>query len=117
MNIAFKAARLAAALALGAGIAAAGPIFTILYDPTVSFSAADKTQIQDAVNFYASNMTGNFAATIAIGARPVEAPPRVRLRTMCSTVTITTLWLPFRQATPPIQRLSPAWAASASIIP
>jgi hypothetical protein len=52
MNIAFKAARLAAALALGA--------------PTVSFSTADQTQIQNAVNFYTSNMTGNFAVTIAV---------------------------------------------------
>jgi hypothetical protein len=69
MNIAFKAARLAAALALGAGIAAASPIFTILFDPTVSFSTADQTQIQNAVNFYTSNMTGNFAVTIAVGAQ------------------------------------------------
>src|ERR1035441_4461947 len=69
MNIAFKATRLAAALALGAGIAAAGPIFNIIYDPTVAFTAADKAQIQDAINFYTSNITSNFTVTIAVGAQ------------------------------------------------
>ena len=69
MNIAFKAARLAAALALGAGMAAAGPIINVIYDPTVAFTAADKTQIQNAINFYTSNITSNFAVTIAVGAQ------------------------------------------------
>jgi len=42
MNIiTFGAARLAAALALGIGIAAAGPIINIVYDPTVAFTVAD----------------------------------------------------------------------------
>ena len=68
MNIAFKAARLAAALAVGAGIAAAGTI-NILYAPNVAFTVADQTQIQNAVNFYTSNMTSNFTVTIAVGAQ------------------------------------------------
>jgi hypothetical protein len=67
MTIVFKAAKLAAALALGAGIAAPNPIINIAYDPTVNFTAADKTQIQDAINFFTSNMTSNVTLTIAFG--------------------------------------------------
>jgi hypothetical protein len=67
MSIAFQVAKLAAALALGAGMAAAGPIFNILYDPTVNFTAADQTQIQAAVNFFSSNITSTFDVTIAFG--------------------------------------------------
>src|SRR5579859_2406278 len=67
MNMPFRTAKLAAALALGAGLSAASPIFTILYDPTVNFSAADRTQIQDAINFYTSNITNTFDVTIAFG--------------------------------------------------
>lgn len=67
MNIAFRAAKLAAALALGAGLSAADPTFTILYDPTVNFSAADKAQIQDAINFYTSTITSTFNVTLAFG--------------------------------------------------
>jgi len=66
---AFKIAKFAAALGFVAGMAAGSPVFTILYDPTVTFSAADKTQIQDAINFYTSNITSNFDVTIAIGAQ------------------------------------------------
>lgn len=69
MNIASWVVRLSAALALGAGMAAASPIFTVLYDPTVNFSAADKAQIQAAVNFYTSNLTSNFSVTIAFGSQ------------------------------------------------
>ena len=70
MNIiAFKAARMAAVLVLGAGIAAAGPIINILYDPTVNFSASDQTQIQDAINFFTANMTSDVSLTIAFGAQ------------------------------------------------
>jgi hypothetical protein len=69
MNIAFRSATLAAALALGAGLSAADPTFTILYDPTVNFSAADKAQIQDAINFYTSTITSTFDVTIAFGAQ------------------------------------------------
>lgn len=67
MTLALKVARLTAALALGAGMAAASPIFTVLYDPTVSFSAADQAQIQAAINFYTSNITSTFDVTIAFG--------------------------------------------------
>jgi hypothetical protein len=69
MNFAFKAAGLAATLALGAGIAAAGPIITIAYDPGVTFSVADKAVIQDAVAFYTANMTSNLSLTLAFGAQ------------------------------------------------
>jgi hypothetical protein len=69
-TIAFKIGRLAAALTLGAGLAAASPIINILYDPTVTFTAGDKTQIQDAINFYTSNMTSNLTLTIAFGGIP-----------------------------------------------
>src|SRR5271166_3457304 len=67
MTIALKAAKLAAALTLGAGLAAASPIINVLYDPTVAFTAADKAQIQDAINFYTSNITSTFTLTIAVG--------------------------------------------------
>ena len=69
MNFAFKAARLAAALALGAGMAAADPTIIVKYDPGVAFSAADQTQIQNAINFYTSNITSTFTVTIAVGAQ------------------------------------------------
>jgi hypothetical protein len=51
------------------GTATAAPIFNILYDPAAGFSAADQTTIQNAVNFYAANMTGNFTVTIAFGSQ------------------------------------------------
>lgn len=43
-----------------AKIAGASPIFDIVYDPGVSFSAADKAAIQDAVDFYSSNYDEQF---------------------------------------------------------
>ena len=55
------------AVLISSGTAVAGPILTIIYDPGVSFSLADKAVIQSAVNFYASNMTSNFAVTVAFG--------------------------------------------------
>ena len=67
--IPFKAARLAVALALGAGIAAASPTFTVLYDAGANISAADKTIIQNAVNFYTSNMTGSWSVSIVFGSQ------------------------------------------------
>jgi hypothetical protein len=67
LRILSKAAGLAAVLTLGAGIAAASPIITVLYDPTVTFTAADKTQIQDAINFFTANLTNTFDLTIAFG--------------------------------------------------
>ena len=69
MEIAFKAAGLAAALAFGAGIAAANPTINVVYDPSVGFTAADETQIQNAINFYTSNITNNFTMTIAFGSQ------------------------------------------------
>ena len=69
MNITFKAAKLAASLLFAVAIAAANPIINLLYDPTVTFSAADQTQIQNAVNFYSSNITSDFTVTIAVGAQ------------------------------------------------
>ncbi|HZU24976.1 MAG TPA: NF038122 family metalloprotease [Bryobacteraceae bacterium] len=57
-----------AALAM-AGSASASPMITVLYDPTASFSTADKTAIQNAVNFYASNMTSNLNLTVAFGSQ------------------------------------------------
>jgi len=67
MNIALKAAGLTVALAIGAGMAAASPIINVVYDPTVTFTSADKTQIQDAINFFTSNITSTFDVTIAFG--------------------------------------------------
>ncbi len=67
MNTIFKILRFAAALSLGAGLAAAGPIVNVLYDSSVPFTTADKTQIQDAINFYTSNMTSSLTLTIAFG--------------------------------------------------
>ena len=55
-------------LSVGAA-ATASPTFNILYDPGASFSAADKTVIQDAINFYTSNITSNFTVTIAFGSQ------------------------------------------------
>jgi hypothetical protein len=66
---AVKAGRLAVALALGAGLAAASPTFTVLFDPGANLSAADKTIIQNAVDFYTSNMTGNFSVSIVFGSQ------------------------------------------------
>ncbi len=67
MNIPLKTVRWGTTLALAAAIASANPIITIAYDPTVDFTAADKTQIQDAVNFFTSNMTSNVSLTLAFG--------------------------------------------------
>ncbi len=52
-----------------AAAASADPIITVLYDPTVAFSNADKTAIQNAVNFYAANMSSNFSLTVAFGSQ------------------------------------------------
>jgi hypothetical protein len=52
-----------------AAAASADPIITVLYDPTVAFSNADKTAIQNAVNFYTANMSSNFSLTIAFGSQ------------------------------------------------
>jgi hypothetical protein len=49
--------------------ASASPIFNVLYDPSVAFSAADKAAIQNAINFYTSSMTSTFAVTIAFGSQ------------------------------------------------
>ena len=62
-----QAIKLMVALVVVAGISAASPIFTVLYDPTVNFSAADKATIQNAINFYSQNMTGNFTVSIVFG--------------------------------------------------
>ena len=67
MSIAFRLAGLAAALAFGAVVAAADPIITVVYDPGVAFTAADETQIQDAINFYTANIISTFNVTIAVG--------------------------------------------------
>ena len=58
-----------AIVALAAGAATASPIINVLYDPSVAFSAADKATIQNALNFYSSNMTGNFTVTVAFAAQ------------------------------------------------
>jgi hypothetical protein len=42
-------------------------MINVLYDPTVDFTTADKTQIQDAINFFTSNMTSDVTLTIAFG--------------------------------------------------
>jgi hypothetical protein len=52
-----------------AGPVYANPIINVLFDPTVAFSAADKAEIQNAINFYTTNITSNFTATIAFGAQ------------------------------------------------
>jgi len=57
------------ALLLSLGVSNAAPIFNILYDPNATFSLADKAVIQNAVDFYTSNMTGNFTVTIAFGSQ------------------------------------------------
>ena len=64
-----RIAGLVSLLAAGACIAAADPIITVLYDPTVGFSAADQAAIQNAINFYASNISSNFSVTIAFGSQ------------------------------------------------
>jgi len=67
MIIALKAARLAAVLAVSAGIAYSSPIINVVYDPTVTFTAGDKAQIQNAIDFFTSNITSTFDVTIAFG--------------------------------------------------
>ncbi len=61
-----RAFGLIAMLGLG-GIATANPIINLVYDPTVTFSAADKATIQSAIDFYTSNITNDFMVTFAIG--------------------------------------------------
>lgn len=66
-----KTARLLPLLAIliPSGTALAGPVFNVVYAPGVTFSAADQSVIQSAINFYSSNMTGNFTVTIAFGSQ------------------------------------------------
>lgn len=52
-----------------AATASADPVITVLYDPTVSFSNADKATIQNAVDFYTANISSNFSLTIAFGSQ------------------------------------------------
>jgi hypothetical protein len=46
--------------------AAANPNITALF-PTTGFSAADEAAIQNALNFYQTNMTSTFSVTVAFG--------------------------------------------------
>ena len=69
LNVAFQMGKLVAALVLAAGFAAASPVITVLYDPTVIFSSADKLQIQNAIDFYTANITSTFDVTIAVGSQ------------------------------------------------
>ena len=52
-----------------AGLATASPIINIVYDPGAGFSAADQAAIQNAINFYTSNITSTFTVTIAFGSQ------------------------------------------------
>jgi len=73
MNFVSKTVSLAAAIVLSAGVAAASPTINIVFDPTaasgVGYSAADKAVVQNAVNFYTSNMLSNFTLTIAFSSQ------------------------------------------------
>jgi len=69
MKVAFKGTGLALFLVFGAGIAAANPIINVSYDPGVGFTVGDKTAIQDAIDFYTSNITNNFTLNVVFGSQ------------------------------------------------
>ncbi|HEX5230510.1 MAG TPA: NF038122 family metalloprotease [Bryobacteraceae bacterium] len=68
MSLGNQIAIFAATLGL-VSAAHASPVFNVLFSPSAGFTAADESQIQNAINFYAADMTNNFTVTIAFGSQ------------------------------------------------
>jgi hypothetical protein len=47
----------------------ANPSITVLFDPSVGFSAADESVIENAIDFYQTDITSTFSVTVAFGSQ------------------------------------------------